>query len=200
MPYRNTSARHALLGIAAALACVVALPSPAWSQAEHVRWDIVIVAPPNVLAGGTDVARAQDGSTIALTGSGTFVAPSQNNNDGAGSNGSTTGGGTWATFNAARTQTGSGTYEVDGLVRWEPRSGTAPPPVITNDTIDDGVPSSGLVVLRLHYSDGSRGILVVNCNLPPPDPQEFEGITATKGLVDYFAPVAGGFTIFHVKE
>jgi hypothetical protein len=199
MPYRNTSARHALLGIAAALACVVALPSPAWSQAEHVRWDIVRVVPPSVFAGGTDVARAQDGSTIAMTGSGTFVAPSQNNNGSAGSNGSTTGGGTWTTFNAAGTQTGSGTYEVDGLVRWERRLGTSPAPLVPNDTIDEGVASSGLAALRLLYSDGSRGILVVNCNLPPTDPQEFEGITATKGLVDYWTHVSGA-TLFHVKE
>jgi len=197
MPYHHIAARHAVLGFAA-LACLGGLPSTAWSQAEHVRWDLVIVAPPNVLAGGIDIARAENGSTIALTGSGSFDAPSQLGR-GAGSNASITGGGPWTTFSAAGAQMGSGTYEVDGLVRWERRPGTALPPVVTNDTIDGGVPSSGLAVLRILYSDGDRGILVVNCNLPPPDPRQFEGVTATKGLVDYWAHVSG-FTLFHVRE
>jgi hypothetical protein len=57
------------------------------------------------------------------------------------------------------------------------------------------------VVLRIAYSDGSDGILVVSCNLPfpAPNPQMFEGITATKGFVDYKAPVPGGVTLFHVR-
>ena len=60
--------------------------------------------------------------------------------------------------------------------------------------------------------DGSKGILVVSCDLPgnpPPGPAGspdslFEGITASKGFVDYWnrsapAPgVDGNRTIFHV--
>jgi hypothetical protein len=134
-----------------------------------------------------------------LTGSGTFVAPSPKGG-GAGTNASTFGGGAWTTFDAGGEQTGSGTYEVTALVRWDREPGKALPPFITNDTIDEGEPSSGLVVLRILYSDGSKGILVVNCNLPPPNPQQFEGVTATKGIVDYWAPVPGGFTLFHVRE
>jgi hypothetical protein len=38
----------------------------------------------------------------------------------------------------------------------------------------------------------------VSCNLPPPRADMFEGITATKGVVDYKMPVAG-FTLFHVR-
>jgi hypothetical protein len=91
----------------------------------------------------------------------------------------------------------SGTYEVTGLVRWERELGKGLPPGAT-DTIDDGTPSAGLVVLRIAYSDGSSGTLVVSCNLPPPNPQMFEGITATKGVVDYWAHLTG-VTLFHVR-
>src|SRR5206468_2923839 len=79
-----------------------AFASEARAQAEHVRWDIVIVAPPTVSSGGTASAQAQDGSTITMTGSGTFVAPG----GGSGSNGSTTGGGMWTTCTGAVCATG----------------------------------------------------------------------------------------------
>jgi hypothetical protein len=70
--------------------------SQAWAQAEHVRWDLVTITITNgtVAPGGTASAQAQDGSTIFMTGSGTFVAPSKNGNS-FGSNGSAKGGGTW---------------------------------------------------------------------------------------------------------
>jgi hypothetical protein len=185
----------ALGHVAAALLLVAVSASSALAQAEHVRWDLVIFAPPNVSAGGTATASAQDNSTIAMTGSGTFVAPG----GGPGSNSSTTGGGMWSTFNAAGTMTGTGSYIVTGLVRWDREPGKSLPAVVTNDTIDDGTPSAGLVVLRIAYSDGSNGTLVVSCNLPPPNAQMFEGITATKGVVDYWHHLTG-VTLFHVQE
>ena len=170
--------------------------SQAWAQAEHVRWDLVTITITNgtVAPGGTASAQAQDGSTIFMTGSGTFVAPSKNGNS-FGSNGSAKGGGTWTITGP---HASAGTYEVVGLVRWEREPGHHLPPIITNDAIDEGEPSSGLAVLRIEYSDGERGILVVSCNLPPPRADMFEGITATKGVVDYKMPVAG-FTLFHVR-
>jgi hypothetical protein len=92
----------------------------------------------------------------------------------------------------------SGTYVVTGLVRWDQEPGKSLPAVITNDTIDDGTPTAGLVVLRIAYSDGSNGTLVVSCNLPPPNPQMFEGITATKNVVDYWRHISG-VTLFHIR-
>src|SRR5438132_9482246 len=169
----------ALMSGGVAFGLVAATAASAFAQAEHVRWDIA-TAPPTVSAGGTATAAAQDGSTIAMMGSGTFVAPG----GGPGSNDSTTGGGIWTTCNSGGGCT-TGTYEVTGLVRWDREPGKGLPPGAT-DTIDHGTPSAGLVVLRIAYSDGSDGTLLVSCNLPPPNPQMFEGITATKGVVDYW--------------
>jgi hypothetical protein len=159
-------------------------------QAAHVRWDIISVdfATGTLSAGGIASARANDcvppGSTncskITLTGSGTFVAPAGGN----GSTSATTGGGTWETFDNTGASTGSGTYAVTGLVRWQQAPGTPPLP---NDNIGNLADSrAGLVVLRLSYDDGSRGVLVFSCHLVGTPNAVFEGITASKGFVDYW--------------
>ena len=65
---------------------------------------------------------------------------------------------------------------------------------------------AGLAVLRIQYSDGERGILVVSCHLAGTPDSVFEGITASKGFVDYFnsqAPIPGvdaNRTLFHVRQ
>jgi hypothetical protein len=83
------------------------------------------------------------------------------------------------------------------------------------DRIGDGTLADnrgGPAILRIAYSDGSKGILVVSCDLPGNPPSGpagspdsiFEGITASKGFVDYWnraAPVPGvdaNRTLFHV--
>jgi hypothetical protein len=171
------------------------------AQAQHVRWDIISLQPPNILPGGVASATAADGSRIELTGSGTFTAPG---GSGGGSSSATTGGGTWATFDAADIPTGSGTYEVTGLVRWDQAPGTPPPPI---DMIGDPAErSAGLAMLRIQYSDGSRGVLAVSCHLVGTPDSVFEGIAASKGFVDYLhaeAPVPGvdaNRTLFHVRQ
>lgn len=190
-----------LVGIAVVLFFVAAAVSPAFGQAAHVRWDIVTIdfAAGTVDAGGMASAKAADLSTITITGSGTFVAPG----GGEGTSGATTGGGTWATFDSGGLATGSGTYWVTGLVRWEKAPGTPPP--LTNLIGGPGDPSAGLAVLRIQYSDGQRGVLVVSCHLVGTPDSVFEGITASKGYVDYFDPVPpvpgvdGNRTLFHVR-
>ena len=153
---------------------------------SEVRWDIVSINPPTDFTldpGGMASARAEDGSKITVTGSGTFVAPAGRG----GTSSAATGGGTWETFAPnGTTSTGSGTYEVTGLVRWEDAPGSLPGPVI--DHIGDKADStSGLAVLRIEYSDGEHGVLVVSCHNPVGSPDTlFEGITATKGFVDYW--------------
>ena len=91
-------------------------------KGEHVRWDIIHLntstTPPTLSSGGEAFASAITGSTpsglrIRLTGSGTFVAPASGK-----TSSGVTGGGTWETFNGA-VSTGSGTYEVTKLVKWE---------------------------------------------------------------------------------
>ncbi len=186
----------AVLGLAAASANALA-------QASHVQWDIISLdfgPPPVASSGGIASARAVDNSMITMTGTGTFVAPA----GGAGSNASATGGGTWETFDAAGASTGSGMYWVTGLVRWDREPTGALPPFVGDAIGNPDERSAGLAVLRIQYDDGSRGILVVNCTLPGSPATIPEGISATKGFVDYFdvqlpGPVDANRTVFHVR-
>jgi hypothetical protein len=174
----------------------------AFGQAAHIRWDIhhnTSFSPPTFEAGGFASAHANDPSTITVSGSGTFVAPA----GGGGTSSAVTGGGSWETFDAKGVSTGVGTYEVTGLVRWEEAPGAFGPGVIDNIApIADA--RAGLAVLRIEYSDGNDGVLTVSCALPGSPASIFEGITASKGFVDYWNPVApvpmvdGNRTNFHV--
>jgi len=114
-----------------------------------------------------------------------------------------TGGGRWETFAPAGTSTGNGTYRVSRLVRFAVAPGTPPLPhdnigILANNR-------AGLAVLQISYSDGSRGILVVSCDLVGAPHPVFEGVTASKGFVDFWnreAPPAppgnANRTTFHV--
>ncbi len=121
-----------------------------------------------------------------------------------GTSSATTGGGTWETFDAGGGSTGSGTYSVTGLVRWEQAPGTFPAGL--TDAIGNAADAHpGLAILRVAYSDGSHGTLVVSCNLVGTPGNVFEGVTASKGFADYFnrvAPVGGvnaNRTVFHTQ-
>jgi hypothetical protein len=176
----------------------------ALAEASHVRWDIVSVnfASGTVSAGGMASATANDGSHITLTGTGTFVAPAGGN----GSSSGVSGGGMWTTYSSKGAVTGTGTYEVTGLVLWEPSPLPPGGPIPLTDLIEPSDRrSTGLAVLRVIYSDGERGILVVSCEGFLSPASAFEGITATKGVTDYKSPVppvAGvdaNRTLFHVE-
>jgi hypothetical protein len=107
-------------------------------------------------------ALAVDGSSITLTGTGTF---SPGNPD------EVTGGGTWAVSTG-----GSGTFQVTGLIRFNLAPGS-----VSNPTIH-----AGLAFFRVAYSDGSRGVLTISCALPgSPSDIEDSGL-ASKGFVNYF--------------
>lgn len=184
---------------------IVYFPQAALAQASHVQWDIIslVFAPgPVASSGGIASARAVDSSMITMTGTGTFVAPA----GGAGSNASATGGGTWETFDADGIFVGSGMYWVTGLVRWDREPTGALPPGVGDAIGNPDERSAGLAVLRIQYDDGSRGILVVNCTLPGSPATIPEGISATKGFVDYFDVQLPAMpfenenrTIFHVR-
>jgi len=195
----------AILGLSIIVMMTAAAPF-AFAQAAHVRWDIVsvnFVPPLTTEAGGVASATANDGSYITMTGSGTFVAPA----GGSGSSSAATGGGTWTTYTSGGVITDTGTYEVTGLVRWEqaPYAPGGPPPRI--DLIDPSAPrSTGLAVLRITYSDGQHGILIVSCTGVTAPAFMFEGITATKQFTDYKSPVPpvpgvdGNRTLFHIEK
>ncbi len=186
-----------LMSVAVGALLLLSVAPGASGQAERVRWDIVHTdfAANTQSAGGMAFAHANNGSLIELTGSGTFVEPASG-----GPSSAVTGGGNWDTFDVLGTPTGSGTYQVIGLVRWQAAGGTPPS---TIDLIGGGVRIGGLAVLRIAYSDGDEGILVVSCHLGGTPNTIFEGVTASKGLADYWNRVApvpgvdGNRTIFH---
>ncbi|OLC88108.1 MAG: hypothetical protein AUI86_04875 [Gemmatimonadetes bacterium 13_1_40CM_3_66_12] len=169
---------------------------------HHMRWDIVSVnfATLTLSAGGVASARANDGSKITLTGSGTYRSNPGNPQD-------VTGGGTWQTFEASGGSTGSGSYTVTGLVSFILAPGTFP---LQHDNIGDPNGAdvrAGLLVVRIAYSDGSEGTLVVSCHIVGTPDAVFEGVTASKGFVDYWnreAPPAppgnANRTAFHVID
>jgi len=168
---------------------------------SRYRWDFPIFSLSNgvitVRAGGTASALAQDGSKITVKGFGTFEVGDDD----------ATGGGTWTTFAAdGVTVTGTGNFVVTGLIRFVLAPGRLPPTF--HDTIGDvNKTHAGLAHLRVQYSDGSKGILIIGCAAPGAPPSMFEGITASKGFVDYWNRLAPdessifgspNFTLFHL--
>ena len=166
------------------------------------RWDIVSddfsARPVTVSMGGKATASASDDSKITLTGAGTFGGRPTN----------VTGGGSWQIADANGNQTGSGTYKVKSLVAFVVAPGTFGDPTgrfALADQIGNSADAhAGLAVLRVAYSDGSQGILVLSSFQVGTPPPRLMGITATKGFVAYWqrqAPrvgVDGNRTLFHV--
>jgi len=200
--------RWTFISILAALVCVGAPGlSAQGSEGTRLRWDIwkpeVGATSITVAPGGHSMSQATfssvqlagDNSTITLTGSGTIeLGESQD----------VTGGGTWETATATGTVTGKGTYRATGLVRFDLAPGTlAGIPGFVDAIGNLSDTRAGLAVMKIAYSDGVKGILVVGCNFGPPAPAAiFEGTTATKGFVDYYNALYPDFTfgntIFHV--
>lgn len=183
----------------------LAFASAVSGQAKHARWDIISLVgggfPGPANAGGVASALAPDNTKITLTGFGTFVAPAGHN----GGSGAVTGGGTWQTFDAAGASTGSGTYEVKELVSFVFDNLQSQTPFLIDNIGDTNERANGTAVLRIEYSDGSRGVLTVGCHGPGASAGIFEGIATTKGFKTYYnvqAPAGGvdaNRTIFHVS-
>jgi hypothetical protein len=194
--------------IALAVVCLGASPLLAGeNNGAKMRWDIwapevdTTTGVTTLAPGGHSLSQATfspvqfagDDSTITLTGSGTFRL-----NEGH----DVTGGGTWVTAMKDGTVTGSGTYRVTGLVRFDLAPGTLVGIPGLVDAIGNVADSrAGLAVMKIAYSDGATGILVFSCSIASPA-AVFEGTTATKGFVDYynalFPDFTFGNTIFHV--
>src|SRR5215831_11731284 len=186
--------RLRLLGVAVPVAVLVLLVvSPLASSASggsgntKYQWDIINFdfATSTITAGGDASAFATHSGDsahtgkITVTGHGTFRSNSGSPQD-------VTGGGTWQTFDASGNPTGSGNYQVTGFVDFHVAPGSLPPSVTDNSGNKADV-RSGLAVFEIAYDDGSDGTLIVSCDLPVGSPVDmFEGITATKGYVDYW--------------
>ena len=194
----------AVLTLGAMVVVFTTFAGAASAKAKHVSWDIISVSPIPLVPpltfnpGGVASAQTPEGATITLTGSGTFVAPA--GQDG-GSN-AVTGGGTWSIDGGPIR-----TYVVKELVSWQFASsqslliGGFP---VTDNTGDTTKRANGTAVLRIKFSDGSRGVLTVGCHGPGAPAGIFEGIATTKGFTTYYnvpAPPPGvntGRTLFHV--
>jgi hypothetical protein len=182
------------------LACLKAKADDDDEGATKMRWDLIhFSATPVVTAnpGGQASAKANDDSMITLTGSGTFLV-----NEGVGLPNHVTGGGTWETFDPKGNSTGNGWYKATSLLSWEESPGTLSVVPGAIDNIGNIADThAGLLLLRIEYSDGSKGTLLVSCDLPGAPNDVFEGVTPTKGFVAYWnriAPVgADNRTLFH---
>ena len=188
--------RRWFLGITGALLSIMAIVSVAFGQAAHIRWDIPSNVADTINAGGSAAALANDNSELILTGSGTFVAPA----GGEGTSSAVTGGG-HGPRRAYRDDRGE--YVVTGLV-----DGRAPGTLagVTDNIGDLADARAGLAILRIAYSDGDQGIIVVSCHLGGTPDTVFEGITASKGFAAFWnrvPPVSGidaNRTLFHVES
>jgi hypothetical protein len=116
-----------------------------------------------------------------------------------------TGGGTFAISGPQGQAISSGTYRVTELVSWEEVEGTFNPAI---DRIGDAAARRpGLATLRVAYSDGRQGILVVSCrgNIGTPPPV-YEGVIGTHGFETFWNHgvataqpfVNANRTLFHV--
>jgi hypothetical protein len=180
-------------GAAAVLLSIFSAVARGDEDAPRIRWDIQHY--PNLILqpGGEAFAAAVNGSKIRLTGSGTFRTDGHD----------VKGGGTWKTFDPSGTLTGSGTYRVLNLVSWHAAPGALPCPPITDEIAPCGDARAGLAVLQIQYSAGGVGKLVVSCHLPVGSPASvYEGITVSRGFVDYYLPqnpdLTMNGTIFHI--
>lgn len=181
----NTKRRTFLITLSTVIALAIsalAVGVVGGADNNRMRWDIVTLdfVEGTVDEGGEASALAADGSMITMTGSGTFRANPGNPQ-------AVTGGGTWSTFDAGGASTGGGTYSVTGFVQWHLAPGVAPP--LENLFGDPADARAGLAFLTIAYSDGSAGVLVISCHLVGTPDSVFEGITASKGFVDYYNAV-----------
>src|SRR5262249_39767940 len=149
-------------------------------HAQTVQWNTLSIpsfSPLTLAPGGVASALAADGSQISVTGEGTFVVEKPT---------MVTGGGGWLARSPVGALTGFGTFQVTEVLTFTEAPGTLPPGTIDNiGKIAEF--RGGLAVLRITYSDGSKGVLTVSCHAPAPPggtPQVPEGISATKGFVD----------------
>ena len=176
-----------MVAMALTLACESRAPIAAPSTSRAGEFSASAAAPTSAAQIGWEIfgsASAADELKIIVTGSGTFVAPA----GGGGTSSAATGGGTWETRDASDAVTGSGNYRVTGLVRWERALASVP-----------SIPGStaGLAILRVEYDDGSAGTLTISCRITNAQPGRFEGVTASKGFVDFWNRVTSP-NLFHV--
>jgi hypothetical protein len=153
-------------------------------------------AVPIVSAGGAAYARAATAERMRWDGTGTFTP---------GAPRSVTGGGSFDIQGPQGQALSSGAFRATELVSWDAAPGTF---AAFEDRIGNpGDRRTGLAVLRVAYSDGRQGVLVVSCRQADTPGPVFEGLVGTHGFETFysheFATGAPNFvnanrTLFHV--
>jgi hypothetical protein len=216
MRYRNLPIFHQsppviwLATLSLALMFVfVAVVARADDDKTIVRWDIISLTfnegglgIHGLNAGGVALAQAPNHVPpnvpfrIRFTGSGTFPARRGPSSD-------VTGGGTWETFDENGLSTGFGKYRVRGLASWEFDSFQTPG--FIDHIADASTRANGNAVLRIRYSDGSTGVLLIGCHGPGASNGIVEGVGGSKNQVTYWfieQPPPGAVdlnrTLFHI--
>ena len=142
---------------------------------NHASYTWLIGAVP---AGSSDTARAADGSTLALSGSGQLQA---------GPGHFANGGGTYTLTRGG--QTTSGSFTVTGIGGF----------VSYGSAVAQGLPPNlfgGQAKLRVSLDNGSSGLLTITCELGSPPAGHTEGITVILGPGGAFTKHAGGNNVF----
>ncbi len=120
-----------------------------------------------------DVARADNGDTLELTGSGMLTMRPK----------SVSGGGTFTHKDASGAVLGSGTWTAEQLISFNPYV------VLSNNL------AGGLAVIRVHVSAGFDAILQIDCAIGAPPGHE-EGVRLAVQDVINFNQKVSGVTVF----
>jgi hypothetical protein len=152
-----------------ALGLLLGLSGPAAASnanGNHNSYGWVVGADPPF----TDTAIAPDGSTIAMSGSGTLKA---------GPGRTATGGGSYSLSSG-----GSGTWTVTGVQGF----------VSYGEAIPQGIPGAfgGQAKLKVSLSNGDSGVLTITCLLGSPPPSKVEGISVILGSGGQYTKALAG--------
>ena len=170
--------RFLLLGLVLGLLAFL-LPA-AWAQNAHGNHDPYIFLAGVPPIAGPDVAAAPDGSTVSLSGSGSFNA---------GPNKTASGGGNYTITDSAGNTVASGTWLVVRILGFVDYGNATP----------EGLPASfhgGEVHLAVSLSGIGNGVLILECLLGTPPAGKDEGIELILGQGLNFTKSTGGETLF----
>ncbi len=166
--------------IAVTLSLLGMLPWPALAadaNGNHDTYQFLLGMPPVM---GPDVATAPNGSTVTLTGSGSFKA---------GPNNTASGGGTYVIKNAAGTTLASGAFTVTDVLGF----------VDYGDGTPQGAPAfthGGQGKFQVTLAGAGDGVLTIFCLLGSPPPSKDEGISLILGNGMNFTRPTSGETVF----
>ncbi|MBI4457264.1 MAG: hypothetical protein HY644_15400 [Acidobacteria bacterium] len=194
---------HGHWGIALVLLSLYICAANVYAQenGELYRWDIASLQPPILRPGGSASAAAANGWKIIFTGSGTFRIDQPPRIEGPRIGSGVTGGGTWAVQDPQGNVTPCGTYDVVEVISFRLAPGTALG-TVTQDLIGAREDQrAGVAVLRVLFSDGGRGILILSSRLGGTPDFVVEGISATDDFINYFnvSPVVGSVDANHIS-